>query len=412
MMQIKKIKIALAMLLLLPLTVKGQTLSDYLGIALAQNPALKQYALKYGIATEKINEAEALPNTTFSVGGFVKAAETRTGAQRYKLSFRQMFPWFGTIKARKNYARTLSDAQREVLQVEQRKVVRSVSDLYYQLYALQAKIRVVQHEIEVLHAYEKLATRGVEAAKNGVVDVLRLQLRQNELEERKEVLRQNFIAQQAQFNALLDIEAQTPVVVPDSLTLTPYAHRALMTKIDKHPELLRYDALYQSAVQKERLNQKERAPQFGVGLDYVNITPRPDMNFSDNGKDILMPMVSLSIPIFTRKYSSRKKQYRLEQQALVAARKSRYNALNALLQQTLAQLDATQFSYATQVKNEQQAQDAERILVRKYETARVDFEALLEVLDLQLSFQLKQVDAVSQYFRQCVVLDYLTEEGS
>ena len=42
----------------------------------------------------------------------------------------------------------------------------------------------------------------------------------------------------------------------------------------------------------------------GFGLDYIYVEKRPDMNFSDNGKDIIMPMVSLSIPVFNKKYKS------------------------------------------------------------------------------------------------------------
>ena len=43
----------------------------------------------------------------------------------------------------------------------------------------------------------------------------------------------------------------------------------------------------------------------GLGLDYINVEERPNMDFSDNGKDIVMPMVSVSIPIFNKKLCSR-----------------------------------------------------------------------------------------------------------
>ena len=55
-----------------------------------------------------------------------------------------------------------------------------------------------------------------------------------------------------------------------------------------HPELLKYDRLYQSVEQSELLNQKERSPMIGFGLDYINVEKRPDINLSDNGKDIVM----------------------------------------------------------------------------------------------------------------------------
>jgi hypothetical protein len=36
----------------------------------------------------------------------------------------------------------------------------------------------------------------------------------------------------------------------------------------------------------------------GFGLDYINVAERPNMDFSDNGKDIVMPMVFGIYPNF------------------------------------------------------------------------------------------------------------------
>ena len=46
----------------------------------------------------------------------------------------------------------------------------------------------------------------------------------------------------------------------------------------------------------------------GFGLDYIPVEKRPNMDFADNGKDIFMPMVSLSLPIFNKKYKLKKSQ--------------------------------------------------------------------------------------------------------
>ena len=61
----------------------------------------------------------------------------------------------------------------------------------------------------------------------------------------------------------------------------------LSDSLQLHPELLKYDKLYQSVEQSELLNQKESRPMLGFGLDYVAVSERPDLNFSDNGKDIV-----------------------------------------------------------------------------------------------------------------------------
>ena len=92
-------------------------------------------------------------------------------------------------------------------------------------------------------------------------------------------------------------------------------------KLVFHPELLKYDKLYQSIEKSELLNQKENKPMIGFGLDYVNVSNRTDLNFSDNGKDILMPMLSISIPIFNTTYKSKTKQNELQQQEFLVKNK-------------------------------------------------------------------------------------------
>ena len=103
-----------------------------------------------------------------------------------------------------------------------------------------------------------------------------------------------------------------------------------------HPELLKYDKLYASVVQSELLNQKEKSPMIGFGLDYVPVEKRPGLDFADNGKDIFMPMVSLSIPIFNKKYTSRSsKQNELKQLEIDAQKQSQFNKLQQLMDEAL-----------------------------------------------------------------------------
>ena len=120
----------------LSLIVSGQSLQDYLKIAEKNNPAIQKFEMQYKIASEKINEVHNLPNTEIGVGYFVSEPETRTGAQRFKLSAKQMIPWFGTITARENYVSSLANAKYEDIVIAKRKLIVSVSKSYiiYMLY--------------------------------------------------------------------------------------------------------------------------------------------------------------------------------------------------------------------------------------------------------------------------------------
>ncbi|MBT8324273.1 MAG: TolC family protein, partial [Winogradskyella sp.] len=168
--------------------------------------------------------------------------------------------------------------------------------------------------------------------------------------------------------------------------------------------------LYQSIEQSELLNQKESSPMIGFGLDYINVAERPNMDFSDNGKDIVMPMVSVSIPIFNKKYKSQTKQNDLQQQEITAQKQERLNALETLLDKANNESISARISYATQTKNLKQAKDAEDILIKSYETGTIDFNDVLDIQELQLKFQMNQIESIRTYYVQSTIINYLTQQ--
>ncbi|MEZ4780132.1 MAG: TolC family protein [Flavobacteriaceae bacterium] len=387
---------------------QSQELETLIDVALNNNPEIQKFELQYKRASEKVNEVNTIPNTEFGVGYFVSEPETRTGAQRFKVSAKQMLPWFGTITSRENYVSSLADAKYEDIVIAKRKLMASVSQSYYNLYANKAKQKVLTENIKLLETYETLALTSVEVGKASAVDVLRLQMRQNEMQQLKDVLSQQFLAEQTNLNNLLNRESDVPVTVVDSLMMPSEDFEITTENLALHPELLKYDKLFQSVEQSELLNQKESSPMIGFGLDYINVSERPNMDFSDNGKDIVMPMVSVSIPIFNKKYKSITKQNELEQQEITAQKQERLNTLETLLSKAINECISARISYATQTKNLKQAKDAEGILIKSYETGTIDFNDVLDIQELQLKFQMNQIESIRTYYVQSTIINYLT----
>lgn len=385
----------------------GQQLETLISIALENNPEIQKFELQYNRATEKVNEVNTLPNTEVSVGYFVSEPETRTGAQRARFSLKQMLPWFGTISTREHYMTTMADATYQDIVIAKRKLMASVSQSYYNLYTNQAKQEVLTENIKLLETYETLALTSVEVGKASAVDVLRLQMRQNEMQQIKEVLQQQYFAEQTNLNKLLNRGSDVPITLVDKLEMPSEDFDMITENLALHPELLKYDKLYQSIEKSELLNQKESSPMIGFGLDYINVSERPNMDFSDNGKDIVMPMVSLSIPIFNKKYKSQTKQNELQQQEITAQKQERLNTLETLLDKAINERISARISYATHTKNLKQAKDAEEILIKSYESGTIDFNDVLDIQELQLKFQINQIEAVKSYYVQSTIINYL-----
>jgi outer membrane protein TolC len=390
--------------------IQGQQLETLIGEALANNPEIQKFELQYNIATEKVNEVNNLPNTELGVGYFVSEPETRTGAQRFRVSAKQMLPWFGNITARENYVSSLADAKYEDIVIAKRKLMVSVSQSYYNLYANKAKHQVLSKNIKLLETYETLALTSVEVGKASLVDVLRLQMRQNEMQQLLDVLIQQYLAEQTAFNNLLNRENTIVVRLVSELNIPSDDFEIISKNLALHPELLKYDKLYQSVEKSELLNQKESSPMIGFGLDYINVGKRPDMNFSDNGKDIVMPTVSISIPIFNNKYKSQTRQNELQQKEILAQKSERFNTLETLLDKAKKDRISARISYTTQTKNLQQAKNAEEILLKSYETGTIDFKDVLDIQELQLKFETNQIESVKAYYVQTTIINYLTQQ--
>ena len=386
---------------------KAQQLQSYIKEAEANNPEIQAFELRYNIAEEKVNEANWIPNTEVSAGYFVSEPETRVGAQRARIGVKQMLPWFGTITARENYATAMADAEYVDITIAKRKLALSVAQSYYSLYSIRAKQAVLDENIQLLQTYEQLALTSVEVGKASAVDVLRLQIRQNELHQQKEVLEEEFTAEQTAFNNLLNRDSMMTVIVVPEMEIPQedpfYNNEALSL----NPELLKYDKLYESVAQSELLNQRESLPMIGFGVDYLPVTERSDVNFSDNGKDVLMPMVSVSIPIFNNRYKSISKQNELRQQEIETQREQRLNVLESAFAKAQSQRNQARIAYDTQDRNLKQAQDAEEILVKNYETGTIDFNDVLDIQELQLKFQMNQIESVQMYYVQSAIINYL-----
>lgn len=386
---------------------QGQALQPYIEEAVSNNPSISSAELRYGIAKEKITEVNSLPNTTIGISYFGSMPETRLGAQQGRFSVSQMLPWFGTITARENYSSSMAESEYVEVAIAKRKLALSVAQSYYALYAIKARQEVLAQNIQLLQTYEQLALTSVEVGKASVVDVLRLQIRQNELRQQQKVLQEEYVAERSAFNILRNQNQTLAVEVVAELELPAedidYPDDAILA----NPEVLKYDKLYESVTQSEVLNQKERAPSLGFGVDYIPVAERTDMNPMDNGKDILMPMVTFSIPIFNQGYKSISKQNELRQQEIQSQKEQRLNTLKTLLANAISERNQARILFETQAQNLKQAKDAEEILIKNYETGTIDFNDLLDIQELQLKFEMSQIEALKNYYKQCSIINYL-----
>ena len=396
-------------LLVISLT-QGQDLQSYILEAEANNLELQALGYKNDIALEKVNEVNSLPNTELGFGFFVHETETRTGAQKLRFSVRQMMPWFGTITARQNYASTLANVEYENLVLAQRKLRLAVAQSYYILFAIQAKKDVLDDNIKLINTYETIALNAVSVGKASLVDVLKLQMRQNELNRQKELLNQASRKEETAFNHLLNRDSEMKVSLVSDLTLPELDVLNDDNAIELHPELVKYDKLFASVTGAELVNKKESSPNLGLGIEYVSVEARSGLEIEDNGKDMLMPMLSLSIPIFSHKYKSQTVQNNFKQQALLSEKNNRRNQLVDILVAAQSERESARISYQTFSLNIEKAIYSLDLLLKNYEVQSKDFKDLLETQELLLNLEVAKIDALKNYYSQSAIINYLSNQ--
>lgn len=385
----------------------AQNLSEHLEEALANNPEIQSFELQYQISEAQIQEVETLPDTELGIAYFASETETRVGPQRFKVSAKQMLPWFGTIASRKNYKQALSETKYEEITLAKRKLIAAVSQSYYTLYALNEKQKILEQNNAVLTTYKTLLLTAVSTGKATAVSVLKIEIRQGEIQDMMVLNQQQLLSEQAHFNALLNRDFKEKVNPPKQLRLADTLLAKSNEKLSLHPELIIYDKLYESVVQLEGLNQKESRPKLGFGLDYIAVDERPGLNINDNGKDMIMPMLYLSIPIFNHKYKSKTQQNDLKQKEIAFQKQERFNRLKVTLEKAINNRRAAHLSYKTHLKNNKHTEEIIALLLKKYETATIDFSELLEVQDLQLKLKIKQNEAIHSFFNNSIIINYL-----
>lgn len=394
---------------LLPATVWAQTLDDYLVIAAENNPGLKAKYLEYQASLERVPQVGSLPDPQLSFGYFILPAETRVGAQQAQFSISQMFPWFGTLGVKKDAATLLAKSKYEVFESGRNLLFYQVRKVYYQIWELDRSIDIMSKNLEILQSYESLATTKYENGQVGLVDVIRVQLSIDEADNELQVLKLRRQPIMTQFNALLNREVGTEVFIPIELENIPLSITASLDNVVvNNPLLAQIDWKAQSYEQQLLAAKKEGMPKIGIGLNYTIVQDRTDMDVPDNGQDILMPMVSISLPIYRKKYTAMQNEARYNLQSL---QEDRTNIENILI----ADYQDARWTYSDalsriQLYNEQikKSESALNILITAYSSDNIDFEEVLRMQQQILKYQIQLIKAEADLRVALAEINYVT----
>jgi len=434
-------------------------LNGYLEMAARNNPGLKAAYNQYLAALQKVPQVGSLPDPQASFGFFIKPMELLGGNQIGNIQLMQMFPWFGTLKAAKDEASMMAKAKYEEFNASKAELFFQVKLNWYQLMKYDREIALVKNNIELLESLEKLAlikfqspdgssstampgagsmsiantgtlenssggmngmnnnqssasnmasgttssngnSQGMGGKQTGLQDVLRVKMEILEQQNRLALLSDQRRTEEAKFNALLNRDMEIRVQISDSLIVQQlFVSKAAIADsiMNKNPMLAMLEDETGSYASMEEKAKKMGLPMLGVGLNYMPIQAREGNTSMMNGKDMFMPMVSVTIPIYRKKYNAMQSEARLMQEAGDQQTIDLKNSLLVQYRQFVQNLDDAERRIALYQEQEGLARKTTDLLLSGFTTTGNDFEEVLRMQIKVLDYGFNHVEAIVDY---------------
>ncbi len=408
MKRVLKIYLVICTVLSIQMGIQAQDvpgLYEYLEMAASGNPGLKAKYTRFEMAVEKVAQSNGLPDPTLSFGHFIQPIETRVGPQQAKLSLTQMFPWFGTLKANSQRDSLMAQSRYQEFLEAKYQLYYEVKSVYYPIYELYQTIRLHEENIKILENFKQISMVKYKNGIGSMVDVIRVDILLENARTEIEVLRSQKYPLEVRFNRLLNRDDSMDVYIPLDLKISK--NEIIGDSILGNPILRAYDLKIESSKAEQVVAKKQGNPMMGVGVDYVFVG-NSENNIQNSGKDAWMPMVSMTLPIYRKKYKSAVRSAELKQKALQLEQHDYENILMTdyeLARYTLEIATEKLDSYQRQIQN---AEMAIKILMASYSNSGKDFEEVLRMQQELLQYQKAQVVAMKEYHIALARLKYLT----
>jgi len=234
----------------------------------------------------------------------------------------------------------------------------------------------------------------------GLSDMLRIKMQLLDLENRQALKADAFRTAQVNFNLLLNRAAEESVLLPDTLIAAEF-HLNRLSIMDsillKNPMFRMSREEEQAYTYRMEMADKMSLPMFGIGAQYMLVDKRPDLTSADNGMDMIMPMLSLTIPVYRGKYKAQENEALYLQKSASHAIIEVQNQLIIRNQQLLEKMDEAWRRIDLSKLNVILAKQIAGLLIKEYSASDTNIEDVLQAQLKVLEYRLNLVQAVVDY---------------
>jgi len=369
-----------------------QTLQDYLRYASLNNAELKAKFETWKASVEQIPQAKSLPDPKFTYGYFLEEVETRVGPQRQKFEIMQTFPWFGVIEARTDEAAANAKAAYKRYEAKKLELFQQAKYAFYEYSYLARAIEITKQNLELVTHFEEIALSRYTTSITSHPDIIRAQIEMAVLEDRLASLKELRPAITAKLNSILNREASKPLPWPKSpeyqqVSMDFSQLYAMIVKNNPDLQALEYEV--EAARNIEKLAEKKSYPQLGIGVSYIDTAHARASGVDDSGKDPVIGMVSLTLPLWVDNYKAARRQAKAQLNQKIHEKTQTENTLAAEAQQLL--YDFEDSNRKITLYRDVIIPKAKEMVVASesaYQAGSIDFLSLIDAQRLLLKYEL------------------------
>lgn len=389
----------------------SQSLEDLKLRAAENNLELKAQFKRFEAQLEDITQAKSWQDPNLSFGYFISPIETRVGPQIARFSLTQKLPWFGTYKAKGDIAAFRAEAEFEKFQDQKLKLFLNVAQKYYDLLALRYITELETIQLDILENLKVIVESNYKNNKARLVDILRVDLETDKQLSTIQVLKDQGQVFVTQLNQLMDRQLNTPVqILNPKQILEQNESIEIDSMVRNHPRLEAIRKLKASNEAESVLAKKEAMPQFGLGLDYAIIQDRNVQN-AEAGQDAIMPMLSVSLPIFGKKNKSRKKAASLKGESIEFQLENEESRLETEIQVALYKQDELFSLLSLYDKQLLSLKDILQLSETALANASMGIEEVLRLQEERLLYEKQRAKTLADLQKTDETLIYLTSNS-
>jgi outer membrane protein TolC len=223
---------------------------------------------------------------------------------------------------------------------------------------------------------------------SGLIDLYDLQQEKLALQNRRSSFDDAFQNLCIRFNLLLNRETTAEITLPPSSYADPLQPPS-DTTLTRNPMLQMLAFERESLEAKRKMTERMGYPMVGIGLKYSVMAKNPASTSMMNGQDMLMPMVSVSLPIYRKKYRAAQQETAWQQQATEKGFEAAHNNLRS-------EYEDLKFQVRDADRRILLANSKLQLMQKSYQLQRGRFAASSATLEDVVNLARKQLDETEQ----------------